>query len=58
MAPLRASASLAPVERFHVVRGLILNAGLDDSPWDLFLAYRAGGQLVYASKPLRLRVAD
>ncbi len=58
LVPLRASASLAPVERFAVVRGLILNAGLDDSPWDLFLAYRAGGQLVYASKPLRLRVAD
>ena len=58
LVPLRISDPLAPVERFLVVRGLVVEAGLGGSSLDLFLAYRAGGELVYAAEPLRLRFAD
>ncbi len=56
--PLRTAESLAAVERFYVVRGLSLDAVLAGLEWELFLAYRAGGELVYAANPSSLRVID
>ena len=58
LVPLRAADGLAAVERFPVVLGLTVAPGLSGRGWELFLAYRAGGQLVYAVNPLRLRFGD
>ncbi len=57
LVPLRSVESLAAVERFYVVRGLAVAAALAGLEWEMFLAYRIGEELVYATEPLRLRVA-
>ncbi len=56
LTPLRSVELLAAVERFYIVRGLSVDAALAGLEWEMFLAYRVGGELVYPTEPLRLRV--
>ena len=58
LVPLRELGSLAAVERFRIVSGLSVDADMAGPAFELFLAYQAGGELVYPAQPLRLRVAE